>query len=87
MGTPAYFMFLSSYLFYCVYYYIKKCFLYHPLFIYLFLSTFSDDVEGKRLHLVCMMLLDIISDNIKGHCQVSFFRLVKKTNLEICFTI
>ena len=30
------------------------------------------------MHLICMMLLGIISDNIKGHCQVSFFWLVKK---------
>lgn len=69
-------MFLSFYLFYCEYYYIK--FSLSSTFHLFILSTFSDDVEGKRLHLICMMLLGIISDNIKGHCQVSFFWLVKK---------
>lgn len=47
-------------------------FLYCLLFIYLFLSTFSDDVEGKGLHFHMHDALNIRPGNIKGHYQLLF---------------
>lgn len=51
------------------------------LFIYLFLSTFSDDVEGKSLHFHMHDALDMRPGNIKGHCQMLFLLAAKKSDI------
>lgn len=53
----------------------------HLLSIYLFLSTFSDDVEGKSLHFHMHDALDIKPGNIKGHCQMLFLLIAKKSDI------
>lgn len=53
----------------------------HPLLIYLFSSTFSDDVEGKGLHFHMHDALDLRPGNIKGHCQMLFLLTSKNSGI------
>lgn len=73
-----YLTFLSSYLFYCEYCYIETVFfITYFLFIY-FCLPFQMMLKVKDCIYICMMLLGIISGNIKGHCQVMFLLAGKK---------
>lgn len=55
----------------------------HLLLIYLFSSTFSDDVEGKGLHFLMHDALDLRPGNIKGHCQMLFLLTSKNSGIGV----